>query len=251
MRHVTGRHPSDFAVPEALLAGNLDHAALGGEVAAQNHEAAGGLQGIGYGPHHVLALGSYGITLCSRGNPDEGLSLFEGAREADPLASFPYTLTAWGLLVLGRPREALRYAEDALGFEKEDVSALSALSMAHVALGRFDEGVAAAERAVAITHRAPYSLGTLGWALATAGRTDEARGILTELRGRPEGSPTTVAETWLLGGLGEIDEAFAVMARAEEECQGQLYYTGLPGFDPVRSDPRFAALRRRLGLTVT
>ncbi len=126
------------------------------------------------------------------------------------------------------------------------MSALSALSMANVALGRFDEGIAAAERTVAITHRAPYFLGTLGWALATAGRSDEARAILAELRGRPEDSPTTITEAWLLGALGEIDEAFAVVARAEEECQGQLYYTGLPGFDPLRSDPRFAALLRRL-----
>jgi tetratricopeptide (TPR) repeat protein len=131
----------------------------------------------------------------------------ERAREADPLASFPYTLTAWGLLLLGRPRDALRYAEDALGFEKEDASALCALSMANVALGRFDEGIAAAERGVAITHRAPYFLGTLGWALATAGRSDRARAILEELRARPADSPTAVTEAWVLGALGDIDEA--------------------------------------------
>ena len=197
-------------------------------------------------PRHVLALGSYGITLCARGKPDEGLALFERAREADPLASFPYTLTAWGLLLLGRPEEALRYAEDALGFEKDDASAVIAASMANVSLGRFEEGIAAAERGVAVSHRGPAFVGGLGWALASAGRRDEARALLAELRARPANSPTTVSEVWLLGALGEIDEAFAVVARAEEECQGQLYYTGLPAFDPLRSDPRFAALLRRL-----
>jgi TolB-like protein/Tfp pilus assembly protein PilF len=199
-------------------------------------------------PRHVLALGSYGITLCARGKSDEGLALFERAREADPLASFPYTLTSWGLLLVGKPQEALRYAEDALGFEKEDASALIAASMAHVALGRFEEGIAEGEEGVAISHRGPAFVGGLGWALATAGRSDEARALLAELRARPPGSPTTVTEVWLLGALGEIDEAFAVIARAEEECQGQLYYTGLPAFDPLRSDPRFAALLRRLAL---
>ncbi len=200
-------------------------------------------------PRHVLALGSYGITLCARGRPDEGLALCERAREADPLASFPYTLTAWGLLLLGKPQEALRYAEDALGFEKEDASALVAASMANVALGRFAEGIAAAEKGVAISHRGPAFLGGLGWALASAGRREEARVLLEELRARPDASPTTVSEVWILGALGEIDEAFAVIARAEEECQGQLYYTGLPGFDALRSDPRFTALERRLGLS--
>ena len=199
-------------------------------------------------PRHVLALGSYGITLCSRGRPDEGLALLERAREADPLASFPYTLTAWSLLVIGKPEDALRYAEDALGFEKEDVSALCAMSMANVALGRFDDGIAAAERGVAITHRAPYFLGTLGWALATAGRTDEARAILEEMRVRPAASPTTVSEAWLLGALGETDAAFEALARAEAEYQATLYYTGLPGFDSLRADGRFSALLGRLGL---
>ena len=185
-------------------------------------------------PRHVLALGSYGITLCARGKPDEGLALCERAREADPLASFPYTLTAWGLLLAGKPEEALRYAEDALGFEKEDASALIAVSMANVALGRLEQGIAAAEQGVAISHRGPAFLGGLGWALAIAGRRDEARALLTELRARPASSPTTVSEVWLLGALGEIDDAFAVIARAEEECQGQLYYTGVAR---VRSAP--------------
>ena len=99
-----------------------------------------------------------------------------------------------------------------------------------------------------LTYRAPFFLGLLGWALAAAGRNGEARTILDELRARPAGSPTVVTEAWLLGALGEVDAAFGVLARAEDECQGLLYYTGLPGFDSLRSDARFAALLRRLGL---
>ena len=53
---------------------------------------------------------------------------------------------------------------------------------------------------------------------------------------------------WLLGALGEIDDAFDVLARAEEEHQGILCYTGLPGFDSLRADPRFGALLERLEL---
>ncbi len=199
-------------------------------------------------PDHVLALGSFAISLCARQRLDEALPLFERAREADPLASFPYTLTGWGLLESGRPEEALRHVEDALTFEKEDASAISASCMANVALGRLEEAIAAGEHGVAVSHRAPFFLGVLGWALATAGRKDEARKILEELRARPAASPTAVSEAWLLGALGEIDEAFDVLARAEEEHQGLLCYTGLPGFDPLRADPRFAALLGRLGL---
>ncbi len=202
-------------------------------------------------PGHALALGSFGISLCIRQRLDEGFRLLERAREADPLASFPCMLTAWGLLGSGRPQDALRYAEDALSFEKEDVSALFASGMAQVALGQFDEGIATLEHAVEASHRGAQLLGALGWALATAGRKDEARAILEELRARPADAPTSVTEGWLLGALGEIDAAFEVLARAEEELQGLLYYTGLPGFDPLRADPRFGKLLERLGLPST
>jgi len=99
-----------------------------------------------------------------------------------------------------------------------------------------------------VSRRAPLFLGVLGWALAAAGRDGEARTVLEELRARPAASPTVVSEAWLLGALGEIGDAFDLLAWAEEEHQGRLYYIGLPCFDPLRADPRFEALLERLGL---
>jgi len=200
-------------------------------------------------PGHVLSLASFGVVLCTRQRLDEGLPLLERARQADPLASFPYQLTGGALLNGGRPLEALRFLEDALSFEKDDAAALDNAGQARVLLGRLEEGIATLEHVVAVSHRGAHFLGSLGWALAKAGRKDEARAILEELRSRPKGSPAVVSEAWLLGALGEIDEAFAAIARAEEECVAYLYFTGLPGFDPIRADPRFSALLERLGLT--
>ena len=57
-------------------------------------------------PTHVLALGSFAISLCTLQRLEEALPLFERAREADPLASFPYTLTGGGYLNCGRRHEA-------------------------------------------------------------------------------------------------------------------------------------------------
>jgi TolB-like protein/Tfp pilus assembly protein PilF len=199
-------------------------------------------------PNHVPSLGLLGMCLSLHQKPDEAAPFFERARAADPLASFPYMLTALGLLTVRRHQDAHRHAEQALVFEKDDASALYCAALANVALGHFEQGIAAAEHGVAVAHRGGDFVGLLGWALATAGREDEARTLLEELRTRPAEAPQIVSEGWLLGALGEIDAAFVVFKRAEEKNQLWLYYTGVPGFDPVRTDPRFAALVQRLGL---
>jgi len=201
-------------------------------------------------PDHVLSLASFGVVLCCRQRLDEALPFLARARQSDPLSSFPYQLTGGGLLNCGKPQEALRYLEDALSFDAEDAAALDNAGQAKVALGRPEEGIATLEHVVAVSRRGAHFLGSLGWALATTHRTDEARKILEELHERPKGSPTVVSEAWLLGALGEVDAAFEVIARAEEECVAYLYFTGVPGFDPLRGDPRFAALLKRLGLPV-
>jgi tetratricopeptide (TPR) repeat protein len=201
-------------------------------------------------PDHLQALGSFGLSLCCYGNRDEGLSILARARELDPLASFPYMLTGLALLDARRPEEALKFLNDALSFEKEDLSALQGLGIAHVALGQFGEGLAALQQLVDATSRSPHFVGLLGWGLATAGRAAEARSVLGELRtGRPPEAPSLISEAWLLGALGQIDEAFDVLARVEVELHPFLGFTGFPCFDPLRADPRWSSLLVRLGLT--
>jgi TolB-like protein/Tfp pilus assembly protein PilF/predicted Ser/Thr protein kinase len=212
---------------------------------------AAGRRAVELQPNHVSALGLVAMCLSLHQKPDEAAPFFERAREADPLASFPYFLTSLGLLTVRRHQDAQRYAEQALVFEKDDASALYCAALANVALGHFEQGIAAAEHGVAVAHRGGDFVGLLGWALATAGREDEARTLLAELRTRPAEAPQIVSEGWLLGALGEIEASFEVFKRAEEKNQLWLYYSGVPGFDPVRADPRFPALLARLGLPVS
>ena len=199
-------------------------------------------------PSFVQALGQYGMILSTRQRFDEARVFFERARQAEPLDALPSAFTGSGLLVAGRPEEALRYFDDAFAVESDHTLTLWGLGMARVALGQFDAGIAVLEQGVAVSRRSAFFVGLLGWAFATAGRADEAGTILEELRARPPDAPTLVPEAWLLGALGETDAAFAVLDRADQEYQALLQWTGLPGFDPLRRDPRFAALLERLGL---
>ena len=199
-------------------------------------------------PTHAQALAQFGMTLCTRQRVDEARVFFERLREDDPLEVLPYAFAGAGLVAAGRPEEALNAFDDAFAIERDHTLALWGAGMANVALGQIDDGIARLERSITVTHRAPHFVGVFGWALAVAGRMAEATAVLGELRARPPAAPTVVAEGWLLGALGDTDAAFDVLARAEDEQQALLYYTGLPAFDVLRADPRFASLLVRLDL---
>ena len=70
-----------------------------------------------------------------------------------------------------------------LELQQDSLQGLWPLGMALCGLGRNDEGVTALERAVVLS-RAPMYLGQLGLAYGRAGRTDDARRLLSELEDR-------------------------------------------------------------------
>jgi non-specific serine/threonine protein kinase len=179
---------------------------------------------------------------------DEAEGYFRRACELDPLAAYPYAMIATGLLANGRPDEACDYAEQSVQFDCENTLAIWCLGMGQVAIGQFDEGVAALEKAVEHSRRGGYILGLLGWGLAAAGRREEAQAILDELQTRAEPAPTVVPEAWARAALGDIEGAWRILERGEKECQGILYFAGMPPFDPMRADPRFDEMLERLGL---
>jgi hypothetical protein len=90
----------------------------------------------------------------------------------------------------------------------------------------------------------------LGHAYAVAGKRAEARKVIAELEQLSKGkyiSPYFFAVIY--AGLGERDQTFAWLERAYQERHQFMTLLGVePLFDPLRSDPRFAGLVRRIGL---
>jgi tetratricopeptide (TPR) repeat protein len=116
--------------------------------------------------------------------------------------------------------------------------------------GALDRAVAAFEKAIALEPSACETLASLGHAYALAGRTGDARAVLRRLK--------TMAQTRLISSyafalvhlaLGEIDEAFVYLDRAADERSSSMPFIDVnPRLAPLRADPRFAALRRKVGL---
>jgi tetratricopeptide (TPR) repeat protein len=93
----------------------------------------------------------------------------------------------------------------------------------------------------------PSTLGSLGYAYAVAGRPAEAKRILADLERRSRHqyvTPWAFAEVHL--GLGEKERALQWMERAVEEHSIPFTLKVDPILDPLRSDPRFKALLRRM-----
>jgi pentatricopeptide repeat protein len=124
------------------------------------------------------------------------------------------------------------------------------LGFALIANGQADEAIPVLEKAVAFSKRSAAVVGVLVRAYAHAGRRTEALRLLDELRRRQQAgyiSAAAFVNAYL--GLGDNEQAFAWLERAYKEQSMILQFIKVhPFFDPLRGDPRFADLQRRVGL---
>jgi TolB-like protein/Tfp pilus assembly protein PilF len=171
------------------------------------------------------------------------------AMALDPLSLSTNFSMAWVLIFSGQYERGAAQAASTVDMYPENVRAYFALGHAELARGRYAEAVAAFEKAVAL-EREPTSLGSLGHAYGRAGMPDDARAVLAELHERSgqEEIPHYIPAMVHIG-LGEDDVALALLEKAFAERDGRLFGIGvIPAFMPLRGDPRFEDLTRRLGL---
>jgi Flp pilus assembly protein TadD len=113
----------------------------------------------------------------------------------------------------------------------------------------FAEAIASLERAAELS-KSPSFVGRLASAYATSGNTAQARKLLRELMDLQKQryvSPAALAQLYI--GLGEKDRAFEWLEKAYQERSNFMAYLGVnPVVDPLRPDPRFQDLLRRIGL---
>jgi tetratricopeptide (TPR) repeat protein len=171
------------------------------------------------------------------------------ALEIDPLS--PYTNASLGLALLaaGRLEDSLRALNEALDIDSDYLLALWILTATYGALGRYDDAVSVAERAAVLSERSSFYLGWLGWAYGLAGQRDRAERIVDELTSKSQGEyirPIGMVQVNI--GLGNIDEAVEWLETACTVGDPLTAHLSLPYMDPLRADPRFDAVRERLGI---
>jgi serine/threonine protein kinase/tetratricopeptide (TPR) repeat protein len=201
-------------------------------------------------PSYVPAHSWYGEYLMAVGRFDEALAEMNRAMELDPLS--PVTNLAPGLrLYYSRQYpQAIDQFQKTMAMDSLFVPAHVFLGRAYEQTARFPDAVAEFRKALELSEGDTNELAALGHALAISHQEGEARKILQQLTERSQ--QTYVQPTWvgvIHIGLGEKDQAFDWLQKAYEDRSAWLVYLRVdPFFDPVRSDPRFIDLTRRVGL---
>jgi len=201
-------------------------------------------------PSYANAHNVYAGYLMSRGRIDESIAASNRARELDP---FSLAISAQRGFLLENARrydEAIEQLRAVTAMDPNHYQAYWVLGHTYAANGQFAEAVAAAEKAVQLSERAPGALGMLGLAYGLAERKADALKIVTELLELNKTryvTPAALVNVYL--GLGDKEQAFVWLEKAYQERSNYIAYLKVfPILDPIRNDRRFADLVKKVGL---
>ena len=112
-----------------------------------------------------------------------------------------------------------------------------------------DEAITELQKAVQLSGGSPTCMANLARAYAASGKRSEAAKLLNDLKKRSNSTFSQAPEIAMIyAALGERDQAMLWLEKGYEE----RFNPGVllrPGFDPLRSEPRFQELLRRIGLS--
>lgn len=188
--------------------------------------------------------------LMPHGRLDEAIAELERALEFDPLSELARFWLGIMLLLSRRYERAIEEAERLLEIDPGHWGAYFVMHGCYRYQGKLAEAIAVQQRAVELSGNSAGMLGWLGFSLAHAGQTAEARDVLGRLHDiAVKGYVPPCSFAFVHLGLGEVDAAFSWLDRAVDVCDQLLMPIKSYGFfDPLRSDPRFLALLRKMQL---
>jgi len=200
-------------------------------------------------PNSAAAYEGLGLWLVCQGRLDEAVASAQRGRVLDPLA-VSFEDFGWTLFQARHYDQAIRELRAALVVRPDDFGAMMDLGFVLIANDQPGDAIPVLERAAALSNRSPGALGILVRAYAHADRRSDALALLDELKRRQKaGYAPAAAMVNAYLGLGENEEAFASLEQAYKEQSNMLQFVKVhPYFDPIRKDPRFVDLVRRVGL---
>jgi tetratricopeptide (TPR) repeat protein len=184
------------------------------------------------------------------GKFEEAVAELERAHELDPLNLMIKTRLGFMYYYLRDFDRCIAHFEKILSLEPNFPLAYLGLMEGFGQKGMLEEALKAAEKALELGGQGGAYIGSTGAYFAFAGKKEKALDHLAKLVERSKKGH--VSSFWigvLHFGLGRLDEAFDWFERAYKERDGNLLYiTVVPPLDPLRSDPRYGRLLKKMGL---
>jgi TolB-like protein/Tfp pilus assembly protein PilF/tRNA A-37 threonylcarbamoyl transferase component Bud32 len=180
---------------------------------------------------------------------DEALAEMRRAEEFEPLNPLFAADRGWQYWWAGQNDKAMEEARKSLELDPNFNEGLYVLGFLYAEKGMYAEAIAAHQKAGAVD---PDWRWGLARTYAQAGRKDEARRTLAKFLGE-KAKPTGAWAGWFLAeiyaALGEKDEALRWLEACYKERHSFLpWLEDNPAYAPLRSDPRFQDLVRRMNL---
>jgi TolB-like protein/Flp pilus assembly protein TadD len=190
------------------------------------------------------------IYLIPAGRTGEAIREIKRALELEPL-SIAMNANLAGAYMYARQNDlALEQARKTFDLGPNHITARVWLANVYESLGMYSEAIALSEESLKNHQSDQYFLLYTGYAYAKTGRPEKAEEAIKRLRDIEKTEPVdpySFAVVYV--GLGDKDKAFVELEKSFSE---RGYYVPLlsvdPLMDPLRDDPRFADLIKRVGL---
>ena len=198
-------------------------------------------------PGYATAHQWYAWHLNLLGRQREAIAEIRKAESLDPLSLIISADTADLLFVARRYDESIQQSRKTLEMDPNFAIAHFELSQTYLQKRMYSEAIAELQRAIELSGGSTTFTSNLAYAYAASERRNEAVKILNDLTSRSNGSSDAAEIALIHAGLGEKDQAMAWLEKAFSE----RFIPSIllrPGFDPLRSDPRFQNLVHRIGL---
>ena len=207
-------------------------------------------QALALNPAYTRGHTFYPFYLSSIGRSEEALEVAKGALDLDPASPAVSHSLAVQLYLARKFDRAIEQAHDTLEMDANFAISYAVLGEVYLSKGMYREGLSALEKYSALSRSGAASLALLGYSHARLGERKESLQVIEALKAASKQSFVPALFVALVyAGLEDKDQAFTWLEKAYEERFNRLAYLKVEAlWDPLRSDPRFADLLRRVGI---
>ena len=199
-------------------------------------------------PGYATAHHWYAWHLSLLGRFDDAIAEMKKAEYLDPLSLIINADLAELLVLAHSYDESIRQSRKTIEMDPNFALAHNQLAQAYLQKHMYDEAVAELLKAVQLSDDSPTCIANLARAYVASGKPSAAVKLLGDLKKRSNPGYSNASEIAMIyASLGDTDQAMTWLEKGYDE----RFNPGVllrPGFDPLRSDPRFQNLLRRIGL---